>query len=82
MERLSSLDFPENDKEELIEGSEGDWRSLGLEWTIETAIYGIAAQLRIDMHGPLMTNPTNFGDPLTFPLAPPAGQSFYLPWEI
>ncbi len=31
-----------------------------------------------NIHGPQMMNPPNFSDPLTFPLAPPTGQSFDL----
>ncbi len=31
----------------------------------------IALKLRTDIHGLQMMNPNDFGDPLTFPLAPP-----------
>ncbi len=30
-----------------------------------------------DIHGPQRMNPTDFGDPLTFPVLPPASQSFH-----
>lgn len=30
-----------------------------------------------DIHGPQRVKPTDFGDPLTIPLAPPAGQNVY-----
>lgn len=35
-----------------------------------------------DVHVPQRMNPTDFGDDLTFHLAPPAGQSFNLSSEI
>ncbi len=35
-----------------------------------------------DVHGPQRMSPTDFGDLLTCPLAPPAGQSFHLSSEI
>lgn len=34
-----------------------------------------------DIHGAQTMNPTDFGDPLTFSLVPPAGQSFHLSSE-
>ncbi len=35
-----------------------------------------------DMHGGQRIKPTDFNDPLTFPIVPPLGQSFYLFCEI
>lgn len=35
-----------------------------------------------DFHDSKKTNPDDFGEPLTFSLAPPAGQRFYLSCEM
>lgn len=35
-----------------------------------------------EIHGPQRMNPDDLGEPLTFPLPPPAGQTFHLSREI
>ncbi len=50
---------------------------FGPDWTIST-IRLATIKLCTDIYDPQRMNPADFGDPLTFPLAPPAGQSFYL----
>ncbi len=49
---------------------------------ISTTIGWIVIKFCTDVHGSQRMNPTDFGDPLTFSLAPPAGQSFHLSCEI
>lgn len=39
-------------------------------------------KLCTDIHGPQRMCPNDFGDPLTLPLALPAGQSIYLSSEV
>ncbi len=46
------------------------------------SIGSIAMKFGTDIHGVQKINFTDFGDPLTFPVATPAGQSFHLLCEI
>lgn len=51
---------------------------FGPDGKISTAFEWISTNLCTDIHGPNRMNPNGFGEPMTFPLAPPAGQSFNL----
>ncbi len=44
---------------------------FGPDRNVLTAIGRIAVKFCADIHGPQRMNATGFGDPLTFPLAPP-----------
>ncbi len=45
---------------------------------MSTTIGWIAVRFGADIHGSQRMNPNDFGDHLTFPPAPPMGQSFHL----
>ncbi len=51
---------------------------LGTDLNISTTIGWTATKLSTDIHDPHRMNFSDFFDPLTFPLAQPAGQTFYL----
>ncbi len=44
-----------------------------LDWNISTTIWWIAMKFSTGIHVPYRMNPTDFGDPLNFPLVPPWG---------
>ncbi len=52
----------------------------GPDWNIWTIIWGTAMKFHTDIHSPQRMNPTDFGDPLSFPLAPPWG--WYLCYSV
>ncbi len=59
------------------------WVQLfGLDWNISTTFGWIALKFCTDIHGAQRINPNDFGDPLTFPLAPPAGITYHLSCKI
>ncbi len=51
-------------------------QSVGPPRNISTTIGWINMKFCTNIHGPQKMNPKNFGDPLTFPLAPPSDQNF------
>ncbi len=57
-------------------------RHFGPEWNISTTIGWIAMKCATYIQGPYKMNSKDVGDPLTFPLVPPAGWSFHLFSEI
>lgn len=55
---------------------------FGPDWNISITLGWIALQLCSDIHCPQRMKPTSFGEPLTFPLAPPVGWRFWLYWNV
>ncbi len=50
---------------------------FGAEWNSSTTIGWIAMGICTGIHDPQRMNPNDFGDPLTFPLAPPQGSNLW-----
>ncbi len=48
---------------------------FGVDINMSTIIGWIVMKFQTNTQAPLKMNPTDFGDHLTFPLAPPAGQN-------
>ncbi len=45
---------------------------------VSTTIGWIVMKFGADIHGAKRMSPNDFGDPLTFDIVPPAGQSFHI----